>query len=87
MTSRPQDQVGLILCLFKITGVCPDVDREAGVHTLHAQKYRQGDNDEIVLVLPQNTADLLDDPNYHEFVITDTKVLPDGVHAEKQLLR
>src|SRR5207249_1731773 len=41
---------------------------------------------EVVLVLPKDAADLLYDPYYHEFVVPDANTLPDGVHAEKQLL-
>src|SRR5260370_1113919 len=86
VASRPQDQVCLILRLFKISGARFDVDCQACVRTFHAQEHRQGGHDEVVLVLPQDAADLLDDPSHHEFVVPDANSLPDRVHAEKQPL-
>src|SRR5882762_10362573 len=76
----------LILRLFKIPRVRLDVDSQTCVCTLHAQEYRQGNHDEVVLILPKDAADLLYDPYHHEFVIPDAKALPDRIHAKKQLL-
>src|SRR5713226_5716877 len=86
VASRPQDQVCLILRLFKISGVRLDVDSQTCVRASHAEEHWQGDHDEVVLVLPKDAADLLDDPYHHEFVVPDANTLPDRVHAEKQLL-
>src|SRR6266550_4623434 len=38
------------------------------------------------LILRKDAADFLYDPDHHEFVVPDAKALPDGIHAEKQLL-
>ncbi len=76
----------MILRSFKIPGVRLDVDCQTCVRALHAEEHRQGNHDEVVLVLPKNAADLLHDPYHHEFVVPDAKTLPHWVHAEKQLL-
>src|SRR2546422_6910532 len=51
---------------------------------LHAQEHRQGDHDEVVLVLPKDAADFLYDSDHHEIVVPDAKALPDGIHARSE---
>jgi hypothetical protein len=84
MPARAQNQMCLILGLFKVPCACLDVYRDAGMYSLNAKENGKGDDYEVVLVLPEHAADLFHPPYHREFVVADTNRLPNGIHAEKE---
>src|SRR5258708_13260227 len=84
MTARAQNQMCLILGLFKVPCACLDVYRNAGMYSLNAKENGEGADYEVVLVLPEHAADLFHPPYHREFVFAATNRLPHGIHADNE---
>src|SRR5260370_28190335 len=62
MAPRPQNQMYLILRLFKVMSARLDVDGDARMYPLNTNENREWDHDEVVLVLAENAANFFYNP-------------------------
>ncbi len=83
MPPRPQYQMRFVLRVLKFFLARLHIDRQARLQALQAQKNRQRHHHEVVLILPEYTANLLHHPYHQQFVIPQANRLAHRVHAGK----
>src|SRR5256885_17142005 len=78
--------MGLVLRLRGFCRAGLDVDGQTDARSLHTQKNRKRNDDEVVLVLAENAADFLHRADDGEFLISDADGISYGVPAKEELL-
>src|SRR5262249_27154034 len=81
-----QDQLRLILRLFKQAFTRFHINRQAGMDAMNAEKHGERNGDEVVLVLAKDAPDFFHDPDDHELVVADSDAFADSVDAKEKFL-
>src|SRR5260370_35822879 len=83
MAARAQGHPGFILGLLEgaFAALGLQLKRQAGARAAHAEKRREGNDDEIIAILPEDRSDFLKDTDNDELGIEHQNGLPYGIHA------
>jgi hypothetical protein len=63
-----------------------DVDGQAGMSALNAEKHGERNGNKVILVLAKNTTDSLHDADDHELIVADANASTDGVDTDEKFL-